>query len=256
MQETGILKRSSDRKNFTLIELLIVVAIIAILASMLLPALNGALLKAQGVKCASNMKHCGTEFHMYAGENNDAVMLRWNNKSWSQYLSGYNGDPEKSRQAHLSGQYSCQSMKIDMTSTSSICSSVYAVDLTTHDYGDGGAVPNILFQSGRDMSDKSNYICLQMNRLPRQQEAVRKYWTLPAFEFYLLAEGRKNDDTNQYQAYTLSRSSTSFSPNLIHNNMMNVLRYDGSVTTAKLNSLKHVWGFKQKVFLNGYLNTL
>lgn len=244
------------RNNFTLIELLIIVAIIAILASMLLPGLNGALMKAQGIKCASNMKQCGTAFHMYAGDNNDAITLRWNGRSWSQILSGNYIDSNKARQSHLSGQYSCQSMKIDMTSSDSICNSVYAVNIQSSDYGDGGELPNILFQSGRNLSDLSNFLCLQMSRIPKQQQEFRSRKSMPDFEFFLLAEGRKNDDTHQYQNYLLNRASTSYSPNLIHNNTMNVLRYDASVTNTKLNKLRPIWGFTKKVFLNGHLNDL
>lgn len=61
-------------RGFTLVELLVVLAILSVLTSLLLPVVAGAKEKARTVACINNLKQIGLAVHLYAGDNNDSLV--------------------------------------------------------------------------------------------------------------------------------------------------------------------------------------
>lgn len=83
----------SDSKDFTIIELLVVISIIAILASLLLPALRNAKEKGKDIMCKSNMRQSGYAMQSYIGDSDGILVLgsysgAGTSKTWIEYVNG------------------------------------------------------------------------------------------------------------------------------------------------------------------------
>ena len=70
------MKRAHRSAAFSLVELLVVIAVIAALCGVLLPSLSRARDKARSTQCATNLRQWGLAFSQYADDNNDFLPRR------------------------------------------------------------------------------------------------------------------------------------------------------------------------------------
>jgi prepilin-type N-terminal cleavage/methylation domain-containing protein/prepilin-type processing-associated H-X9-DG protein len=101
-------------RGFTLVELLVVIAVIGILAGLLLPALAGAKSKAHTVGCLNNLRQDAIAGHLYTSDNGDLLVP--NNPvthgdsakpmlaTWAGNAAAY-GLPDGTNDANLLGGY-------------------------------------------------------------------------------------------------------------------------------------------------------
>jgi prepilin-type N-terminal cleavage/methylation domain-containing protein len=99
-------KQKGSQKAFTLIELLVVISIIAVLMSVLMPALGKAKEQATRIQCASQQKDIGVALNLYM-ENNKGKLpdSRKETDRWNLKMMPYYNRSTDQKSAMNNGQY-------------------------------------------------------------------------------------------------------------------------------------------------------
>ncbi len=167
-----------SRSGFTLVELLVVIAVIAILAAMLMPALKKSISLARTASCANNMKQFGLAFTQYDTDYNGYLPPHFSASTafWPVSIREYLGLPGDVI-ATGTNQYSLI-IQVQSSTTSSVflCPDygsdpeqypmrrTYSVTMVSSDINDGGFYLN---------GDTSKAISEREDRLPRNARCIK-----------------------------------------------------------------------------------
>lgn len=128
MKKTNASARNRRRGRFTLIELLIVISIIAILASLLLPALSMVREKGKTTKCLNNLKQIVLAATLYSGDYDTTLLpdgTYWGTNYWQYALvnNNYLPKPKYWGSRSPSGFLACDAEQRTIYSTMDVWSS-------------------------------------------------------------------------------------------------------------------------------------
>lgn len=73
MNPSALIPPGLLRRAFTLVEMLVVIAVIAILAGLLLPAIAKSKDKARDIQCLNNLRQLGSAVFLYAGDHDQML---------------------------------------------------------------------------------------------------------------------------------------------------------------------------------------
>lgn len=222
-------KAVQKNRNFTLIELLIIIAIIAILAGMLLPSLNKAMARVKTISCISNLKELGKLWFFYTDDYNGGLLpVRFTSNA--DYITS--SSTNEIWYEHLMMQYLINSStKRDAMIKSSrkvfVCPSDPGPRISYHQVqmqlsygycgGIGNSDPNPFFSPG-------SYLVKNKTFLYSEKQAIMG----DTYAYYLFAENLSKWNQGANSAYILYRATLA---NLgkygAHGRRMNIFFYDG-----------------------------
>ena len=240
---------SGDRKQtlcFTLIELLIVIAIIAILAGMLMPALNQARQMAFATACRSNLKQYALGLASYTSESNEYLCYGYNSSSSASTFNHILYPYIFNRPLKLDGYSSTKPVNVKLNQCPAAkYKHVYYTLMSSYGYNNSGVISTSPTQ--RILGYKSS----TENNPPTKTGQIKQ----PSAVFFF-GDGRLNITSNlwgdnpAYPNNAPGSDPSEFVP-WRHQKQVNILYGDGHAASRRVSPEIRVTTNEGKLFWNG-----